>query len=363
MRRRAAVKGLHPAGFPAIVALAAMLLSACSSIGPGSIQRDRFDYSSAISDSWKQQMLLNIVKLRYGDPPVFMDVASIINQYEFSGQVQAGAVFNGGLFGKDTTNLGGNARYADRPTITYQPLTGQQFARSLLSPLEPGKLFALVQAGYPIEFVFTVGVRAINGVRNRSDMGLLKQTGDPAFARLLRALQAVQRSQAIGMRLKKTEAGIETVMFFPKDLMTPTIQQQVKLARDLLGLTPGVHEFTLEFGLLPQGDNEIAIQSRSMLEILIELAADVDVPEAHLADGRAAVVADQREDDRLLRIRSQSEPPEDAFVAVPYANHWFWIDNKDLRSKRALTFMMILFSLAETGAPAQVPVVTVGAGS
>ena len=50
-------------------------LSGCGSIGPGNVARDRFDYISAISDSWKAQMLLNLVKLRYGDAPVFLDVA------------------------------------------------------------------------------------------------------------------------------------------------------------------------------------------------------------------------------------------------------------------------------------------------
>src|ERR1035438_3822568 len=55
-----------------------LLLTGCSSVGPGSVPRDRSDYSSAISESWKRQALLNIVKLRYVDPPIFIDVANIV---------------------------------------------------------------------------------------------------------------------------------------------------------------------------------------------------------------------------------------------------------------------------------------------
>ncbi len=74
-----------------LVALGALLLAACNSVGPETIPRDRFDYTAAISDSWKRQMLANIVKLRYGEPPTFMEVASVINQYELRGQISAGA--------------------------------------------------------------------------------------------------------------------------------------------------------------------------------------------------------------------------------------------------------------------------------
>lgn len=50
-----------------------MFLAECSSIGPKPMPRDRFDYSSAISDSWKRHALLNIIKLRYFDPPISVD--------------------------------------------------------------------------------------------------------------------------------------------------------------------------------------------------------------------------------------------------------------------------------------------------
>ena len=64
-----------------VVVLVSVSFTGCVSVGPWTVARDRFDYAAAISESWKSQTLLNLVKIRYADAPVFLDVASIINQY------------------------------------------------------------------------------------------------------------------------------------------------------------------------------------------------------------------------------------------------------------------------------------------
>jgi len=54
-------------------ALVFFLLSGCAAMGPKTIARDRFDYATAVADSWKRVMLLNIVKLRYGSNAIWKD--------------------------------------------------------------------------------------------------------------------------------------------------------------------------------------------------------------------------------------------------------------------------------------------------
>src|SRR5258706_1099468 len=69
------------------LSLLAAMLGGSTHLGPGTIAVDRFDYSSSIAQSRKQQTLLNIVKLRSMDLPVFLDVASIVAGYSIQTSV------------------------------------------------------------------------------------------------------------------------------------------------------------------------------------------------------------------------------------------------------------------------------------
>lgn len=85
------VKVLVTGPHACVIIVLVVLMAACSSVGPVTLPRDRFDYSSAIADSWKHQALLNIVKLRYMDVPTFVDVANIVSGYQLQTTVLAAA--------------------------------------------------------------------------------------------------------------------------------------------------------------------------------------------------------------------------------------------------------------------------------
>src|SRR5512134_807499 len=161
-------------------------LAGCTHLGPKSVAVDRFDYSTAIADSWKQQTLLNIVKLRYMDLPVFVDVASIVSGYS----MQTGVSVNGTLSSEKAihgnfASMGGQAIYTDRPTITYVPMTGEKFLRGLITPLDPKNVFFLLQSGYAADFILGMAVESLNGLCNRSTAGGTVREASPDFMRAL----------------------------------------------------------------------------------------------------------------------------------------------------------------------------------
>lgn len=146
--------------------------------------------------------------------------------------------------------------------------------------------------------------------------------------------------------------------------MAPDIKAEIETFKKLLGLNPEIDEFKVIYGSLVTNDQEIAILSRSMLSILQDLGSYIEVPAVHVlekrvtgnfakdADIAAGVVP-------LMRVQSDEAKPVEAFITVQYRGHWFWIDDRDYLSKRLFSFLMFLFTLAETGAPQQAPIVTI----
>jgi hypothetical protein len=134
--------------FAALVPCIFLVFIGFSTVGPRSVERDRPGYNDAISESMKAQTLLNMVKLRYGDMPLFLDVSSIINSYSLEGTVNLDTGFT---FGHPNVeqNMGVDGFCSDRPTITDSPLVGNKPTKSLLVPIPPAAVFFLVQSGVP----------------------------------------------------------------------------------------------------------------------------------------------------------------------------------------------------------------------
>jgi hypothetical protein len=343
--------------------VAVLALAGCTSLGPKSVAMDRFDYSTAIADSWKQQTLLNIVKVRYMDLPVFVDVSSIVAGYSMqTGVSVSGTASSERAIQGNFLAAGGQAIYTDRPTITYVPLTGEKFLRGLITPIDPKNIFSMLQSGYAADFILGLTVEGLNGVRNRSFAAGVLREADPDFQRALQLLREVQAAGAVGLRVEEDKAkGSTAVLFFRRDDVPAEIVAKTVEIRRLLRMPAEPQKFVLTYSPTRGADNELAVNSRSMLQIITAFASYIDVPAADLEHHRATPAVGNTAVEDPVRIYSSDEKPADAFAAVHYRGHWFWIDDGDFKTKRALTAVMFFFTLAETGGNEKLPLITIPA--
>src|SRR5579885_3167528 len=128
--------------FGRVLVLVAVWVGTCGCLGPKAVRYTRIKYNEVIRDTNDQQLLMNIVRLRYADSPVFIDLPTITSQFEVAGggsyagpnQSVSSAFGYGGLSGRDT------------PTLSYHPREGREIARALLTPLA-ADLFIVLNTG------------------------------------------------------------------------------------------------------------------------------------------------------------------------------------------------------------------------
>lgn len=333
-------------------------------LGPQSLTRDRPAYSTSLSDSWKQETLLNIVKVRYLDPPMFVDVGNIVASYTLAqNATAAGTIMPGG--GSNAV-LSGSIALSNTPTITYTPLTGSAYIKGLMTPLSPELLFTAIQNGLPADSVLLASFVSINGLRNQSVTLQGITLADPDFHRVRVLMRDIQVSGAVRLYVKENQGKEPTrIIELRTKNIPPEIQADIAELRRLLHLNLETTEFELTSAPLPSSDTEIAVQTRSIIELMKNLAAQVEVPREDLSQHRTfpgfAAGYNVPGISPLIRIRSSKEKPNRAFIAVQYRDNWFWIDDDDLESKDVFAQLMELFTMIDTGPRQNQPVVTIPA--
>jgi hypothetical protein len=245
-------------------------------------------------------------------------------------------------------------------------MSGEKFARSLMTPIPPAAILNFLQGGYPADVVLRLTVHSINGIRSRFGVGARARDADPEFYSLVEKLRNIQQSGEIGLRVKKTGDQTAAFIVFGKK-PNPAIEADRIEVRKLLGLDPQADEFSVVYGSVAANNKEIAILTRSMLEILSDLSSYIDVPAANVEQKRtypslAPELVNGAPVPPLMRILSSSQRPDDSFAAVPYRQEWYWIDDKDFASKRLFSFIMFLFTLTDTGDKQGAPIITVPVG-
>ncbi|NIR43134.1 MAG: hypothetical protein GWN83_03885, partial [Gemmatimonadetes bacterium] len=96
--------------------------------------------------------------------------------------------------------------------------------------------------------------------------------------------------------------------------------------RESFGMSLATDCYTVAAGNRSSDPASLAIQTRSVLALMVSLGAYVDVPAADLESGVAPDIGELDPSAApLLRIHSGPELPRTPHAAIQYRDHWFWI--------------------------------------
>ena len=302
-----------------------------------------------MADSWKEQLLLNIVKTRYADAPAFMEVVSVVSGYSLEQGVAINGQFSPESMRGDTFAAAGYAaKFTDRPTISYAPLTGEKFARSLMAPVPLDSLMFTLQGGVPAEFLLGLTLQSFEGYHNATVMGFHYDPADPGFSRLLHLVGDLQQANLLNIEIisnvNSNRNGFEIWLQFEPPDRANTIQlAEVAEVKVLLSVPSVVNRVSVVFGKRAAQSGVVGMRTRSLLQIMATLGEGVEIPPEHLADGSVGPgIATPLQVG--FKVRSGKKKPDAAFVVVPYDGLWFWIDRQDFVSKSVLATVTLLFN-------------------
>ena len=346
-----------------LILILAALLSGCqSAFGPQALARTHPAYNEAIITSINEQMLQNLVRMRYRDVTFFLEIGSVTASLSLGANAGVNADVN--LGSGDTLSPGVGIAYADKPTISYTPLRGEELLKSILSPLQLEAILVLTQSGWNISRVFGLCFERINDLYNAPNASGPTPAQEPDhedFGELMDALHTLQKNQLI--EIGTNEAG-DIIIKLIRD--NDSYKYQIDQVYTLLELDHGKDEFTLNTDFLSMDNTQWTVRPRSISGLLYYLSHNVEAPSGHQYE---LVTVTRTEDGgrfdwnqtpggRLFKIHTSDERPGNAYTATHYRGHWFYIEDTDLESKSTFTLLRQLFDLQAGQTNPQVPALT-----
>ena len=362
------------------------LISGCAAQGAKRVPRDRFDYNAALAHSAREQILLNIVRSRYLEVPVFLSVSSVLTQYEYDRSIGVGGIF--GISGDSTNVIGGsedvisgdaNLGFSERPTITYLPVEGQEFSAHLLSDIPSEIIFAAAQAGFPVDIFMRIAIQRLGAMENMS-FGELPASGYidtktqfesdfkklKRFEKMIELIFTLSDSEIIEVQQFEEDGQSRSYLIIAEDV-PEDLRPKLGELRQLLGLT-NRNRFRITDRFTNIKDDEISIQTRSVMAIMEFVARGVEVPLEHLEDGWVIDYGLQTSDGEVakglipFRMHSSKSRPQNVFAAVRFNDYWYYIDHADITSKRTLSLIIVLFRLQAPTPSGAAPILTLPTG-
>jgi hypothetical protein len=388
--------------------LAVSLAAGGCAFGPKLLERTHGPYDESVRTVYEEELLRNLVHMRYNEAPSALEVSSIAAQYELSGQAEARPFFvspnpsNSNVIFKTFTAILPDlqAGGANRPTLTMSPANDSEAIRQFLTPIPTSTLIFLAQAGWPVSSVMRLWVERLNGVPNAVGAGDPQRARPPDFARFQRVAELFQVAQDRDLMSLRAEERVKEVSgSLPAEAVTAAALVEaakngleyrpradgktwvlVRLDRQLvlevnptgmgspeltelaalLNLVPGLprYELRAQAGvpdpLLQPSPPSAALRftPRSTAQVYAYLANGVEVPVEHMKCGLVSPELGEVFDGRaitrgLFEVHTAKghKPPKNAYVAVHYRGYWYYLDDADQTSKATFALMLQLSRL------------------
>ena len=191
--------------FPLICIVIACLLAAGCQLGPKTLEHSRIHYNHAVQTTASEEMLLNLVRMKYRDPVEFVRIPSITGQHTYSGDLGFVIPFNGG--GLSAIDLGAE----EKPTIVYQPEQGAEFSSRILSRIGTETLDLLASKGWAADRTMRLIIRNMNDVDNATSAGGPTPYLKPRFEEFRHATYLIRKLQ----KRRQVELAYEVVTTDP----------------------------------------------------------------------------------------------------------------------------------------------------
>ena len=373
-------------------------LTGCS-MGPKRIRTDWRNYNQSVVEIEQQELLLNLVRLRYNDFPGVLAVAGITSQRNWSSSGSLGAT---GVEGEPSTlALGLNGLRSERPTVSFAP-AGRDVVAAAVTPLPLDMLYLVSYMGWPAGISWPLMVKSINGIQNSPHAGgpipsntyspgqfyevalnmrLLQEQGFVEVGRVEKLVPVGSPIKSVSVsaadRISADSAGYifendedsdeivlnkrkqATVLRFASDAI---VTDEFNRLVTLLNLDADAQVFEIEAayeGSLKRAESsrtDIEIGLRSVFEMLFLLSRGVQVPACDLSNNVAPSPSPHSDWNTILgsfQIRCCDECPTCASIAVEYRDKWFYIDSRDQETKRKFFLLKLIFDTQVQGGGAE----------
>lgn len=343
-----------------------VFLSSCVAVGDGAVAASRTEYNVALRRSDDEQLLLNLVRLRYGDRILFLEASALTTQFKFRASADATSDFGSQV--PEAFGLDAGVIFEENPTVSYTPLQGADYVQRVLSPVPLEALFLLDNSGWSSERALRVLVEEMNGVANARGANGPTPALAPDYEPFRRVTQLLRVLELRGLTYGAREGDGLAIVFEPEALGTP---EHAELCA-MLELDPTRREVYVNAsaGSRSRRADVLNIRFRSISGAMAFLSHAVEVPERDVAAGRVATTVDaegrpfdwQRVTDGLMRIRSSETRPAEAAVAVRHRGSWFFIDDRDIDSKSTFAMLGQVLALQAGDVQSTLPVLTIPVG-